>query len=37
MSFIAEEDVIAITEEVMHAVFEAGGFELAPPPWPRLT
>jgi aspartyl-tRNA synthetase len=37
MSFIAEEDVIAITEEVMHAVFQAGGFELAPPPWPRLT
>ena len=37
MSFVAEEDVIAITEEVMHAVFEAGGFELPPPPWPRLT
>ena len=37
MSFIAEEDVIAITEEVMHAVFRAGGFELSPPPWPRLT
>jgi aspartyl-tRNA synthetase len=37
MSFIAEEDVIAITEEVMHAVFEVGGFELQAPPWPRLT
>jgi aspartyl-tRNA synthetase len=37
MSFVGEEDVLAITEEVMHAVFEAGAFALPPPPWPRLT
>jgi aspartyl-tRNA synthetase len=36
MSFVDEEDVIAVTESVMSAVFEAGGFEVAAPPWPRL-
>ncbi len=36
MSFVNEEDVLRITEEVMSAVFEAGGFALAPPPWPRM-
>jgi len=36
MSFVNEEDVLRITEEVMSAVFEAGGFTLASPPWPRM-
>jgi aspartyl-tRNA synthetase len=37
MSFVAEEDVIAITETVMAAVFAVAGFAVAPPPWPRLA
>ena len=45
MSFVAEEDVIAVMESVMSNVFEAGlasglepePFEVAPPPWPRLS
>jgi aspartyl-tRNA synthetase len=37
MAFVEEEDVIEVTENVMAAVFEAAGFDLAPPPWPRLT
>jgi aspartyl-tRNA synthetase len=37
MSFVAEEDVIAITETVMAAVFEVAGFKVAPTPWPRLA
>jgi aspartyl-tRNA synthetase len=37
MSFVAEEDVIAITETVMAAVFEVAGFKVAPRPWPRLA
>jgi aspartyl-tRNA synthetase len=36
MSFVNEEDVLRITEEVMSAVFEAGEFALAAPPWPRM-
>jgi aspartyl-tRNA synthetase len=36
MSFVTEEDVLAITEEVMSAVFAVGGFVVAPTPWPRL-
>jgi aspartyl-tRNA synthetase len=36
MSFVDEEDVIAVTETVMAAVFEVGGLEVAAPPWPRL-
>jgi aspartyl-tRNA synthetase len=36
LSFITEEDVLNITEEVMSAVFAVGEFELAPPPWPRM-
>jgi aspartyl-tRNA synthetase len=37
MAFVEEDDVIAVTEQVMHAVFQAGGFATAPPPWPRLS
>jgi len=36
LSFVEEDDVIAVTEGVMAAVFAAGGFDVAPPPWPRL-
>jgi aspartyl-tRNA synthetase len=37
MAFVEEDDVIAVTEKVMHAVFQAGGLATAPPPWPRLS
>jgi aspartyl-tRNA synthetase len=37
MSFVDEEDVIGTTEAVMVAVFEAAGFDVPPPPWPRVT
>jgi aspartyl-tRNA synthetase len=36
MSFVEEDDVIEVTEGVMARVFEAAGFEVPPPPWPRL-
>jgi aspartyl-tRNA synthetase len=36
MSFVDEEDVIATTEAVMHAVFSLTGFEVPAPPWPRM-
>ncbi len=36
MSFVEEDDVIEITETTMAHVFEAAGFSVAPPPWPRL-
>ena len=36
MSFVTEEDVLAITEEVMSAVFSLAGFAVAPTPWPRM-
>jgi aspartyl-tRNA synthetase len=37
MSFVTAEDVLTLTEEVMGAVFAAGEFALAPPPWPRMS
>jgi aspartyl-tRNA synthetase len=37
MGFVEEDDVIALTETVMHAVFQTGGLNAAAPPWPRLT
>ncbi len=37
MSFVEEDDVIAVTEGVMAAVFEATGFTVEAPPWPRMT
>jgi aspartyl-tRNA synthetase len=36
MGFVEEEDVIGVTEGVMARVFEAAGFEVQPPPWPRM-
>jgi len=37
MSFVEEEDVIGLIEEVMTRVFEAAGLPVAPAPWLRLT
>ncbi|MGH2851376.1 MAG: aspartate--tRNA ligase, partial [Solirubrobacteraceae bacterium] len=37
MAFVTEDDVLAVTEEVMAAVFAAGGFATAAPPWPRMA
>jgi aspartyl-tRNA synthetase len=37
MSFVEEDDVIECTEAVMGAVLERAQFDVAPPPWPRMT
>jgi aspartyl-tRNA synthetase len=38
MSFVGEDDVIAVIEGLLARVFEDAGFAVtAPPPWPRLT
>jgi aspartyl-tRNA synthetase len=37
LAFVEEDDVIDITETVMYAVFQTGGLQTDPPPWPRLT
>jgi aspartyl-tRNA synthetase len=37
MSIDGEDDVIECMEAVMGAVFEREGFEVSPPPWPRMT
>jgi aspartyl-tRNA synthetase len=37
MAFVEEDDVIATTEAAMNAVFEASGFALPAPPWPRMA
>jgi aspartyl-tRNA synthetase len=37
LSFVDEEDVIALIEGVMGRVFEDAGFPVAPTPWPRMT
>jgi aspartyl-tRNA synthetase len=37
LSFVEEEDVIEVMEAVMRAVFDRTGFDVAPPPWPRMT
>ncbi len=36
LSFVEEDDVIEVIEAVMAKVFGAAGFDVAPPPWPRL-
>ncbi len=36
MSFVEEDDVIEVMEAVMAAVFDVGGFDVAPPPWRRM-
>jgi aspartyl-tRNA synthetase len=37
MAFVHEDDVIDTIEAVMGAVFEREGFDVPPPPWPRMT
>jgi aspartyl-tRNA synthetase len=37
MGFVEEDDVLEVTEAVMHAVFQETGFPLPPPPWPRMS
>jgi aspartyl-tRNA synthetase len=37
LAFVEEDDVYEVTEAVMAAVFERAGFEVAGPPWPRMT
>ena len=37
LAFVDEEDVIDVTEAVMHAVFEVGELAVGPPPWPRMS
>ncbi len=36
MSFVEEDDVIAEMERLMTKVFEIGGLNVAPAPWPRM-
>jgi aspartyl-tRNA synthetase len=37
MSFVDEDDVIDVMEAVMSAVFQRAEFNVASPPWPRMT
>ncbi len=37
MSFVDEEDVMAVVEAVMTEVFAAASFEVPAPPWPRMS
>ncbi len=37
MSFVDEEDVVAVTEGLLARVFEDAGFACPPAPWPRLS
>ncbi|MFL5823248.1 MAG: aspartate--tRNA ligase [Solirubrobacteraceae bacterium] len=37
MAFVGQDDVIECMEAVMGAVFEREGFDVSPPPWPRMT
>ncbi len=37
MAFVHEDDVIECMEAVMSAVFGAAEFDVATPPWPRMT
>ena len=36
MAFVEEDDVIELMEGLMARVFESAGFEVPPPPWPRM-
>jgi aspartyl-tRNA synthetase len=36
MSFVDEDDVIAVNERVMAKVFEVGGIDIQAPPYPRM-
>ncbi len=37
MAFVDEDDVIDAMQAVMGAVFADTGFDVAPPPWPRMS
>jgi aspartyl-tRNA synthetase len=37
LSFVGEDDIVELTEEVMARVFEVAGFAVAAPPWPQLS
>jgi aspartyl-tRNA synthetase len=37
MAFVHEDDVLLTLEAVMGTVFERAGFDVATPPWPRMT
>jgi len=37
MSFVEEEDVIETIEGMLARVWEATGFQVGPPPWPRMS
>jgi aspartyl-tRNA synthetase len=37
MAFVEEEDVLETSEAAMWPVFERAGFDVPPPPWPRMT
>jgi aspartyl-tRNA synthetase len=37
MAFVEEEDVLATSEAAIGAVFAQAGFDVAGPPWPRMT
>jgi aspartyl-tRNA synthetase len=37
MAFVDEEDVIGMLEAVYGEVFRREGFDVPPPPWPRIT
>jgi aspartyl-tRNA synthetase len=37
LAFVQEDDVLETTEAVMETVFELVGFDVASPPWPRMT
>ena len=37
MSFVEQEDVIETVEGMLARVYETTGFQVAPPPWPRMT
>jgi aspartyl-tRNA synthetase len=37
LAFVHEDDVIECMEAVMSAVFAVAGFDVGPPPWPRMT
>jgi aspartyl-tRNA synthetase len=37
LSFVGEDDIVELTEEVMARVFEVAGFAVVAPPWPQLS
>jgi aspartyl-tRNA synthetase len=37
MSFVEEDDVIETIEGMLARVYEATGFQVSPPPWPRMS